>query len=105
MPMADDCVRVEFRRIAALVIRTLERWKNMMAVDEQLERLSRQLSKQTLGPIDTVFNEAMFRIGSAATSLAAWLRQAVYDQPLTTLLLSCQIGYLTARLGRRYARR
>jgi hypothetical protein len=77
----------------------------MMAVDEQLNRLSRQLSKQSLGPIDTVFSEAMSRLGSASASLAAWLRQTAYDRPLITLLLSCQVGYLAARLGRRYARR
>jgi hypothetical protein len=77
----------------------------MMAVDEQLDRLSRQLSIQSLGPIDTVFGETMSRLGSASTLLAAWLRHAAHDQPLIALLLSCQVGYLVARLGRRYARR
>jgi hypothetical protein len=76
-----------------------------MAVDEKLERLSRQLSKRSLGPINTVFNEAISRLGSASASLVTWLRQAVYERPLVTLLLSCQVGYLTACLGRRYARR
>jgi hypothetical protein len=76
-----------------------------MAVDEQIDRLARQLNKQSLGPIDTIVDEAMSRLGSACNSLAFWLRQAAYDQPLITLLLSCQIGYLVARLGRRYARR
>jgi hypothetical protein len=76
-----------------------------MAVDEQLDRLSQQLSMQSLGPVDTVVNEVMSRLGAASASLAAWLRQAVYDQPLIMLLLSCQVGYLVARLGRRYARR
>ena len=77
----------------------------MMAVDEQLERLSRQLSKQSLGPINMVFNEGMSHLGSASASLVAWLRQAAYDRPLITLLLSWQVGYLVARLGRRNARR
>jgi len=76
-----------------------------MAVNEQLERLSRQLSKQSLGQIDTVFNEAMSRLGSVSTAFTAWLRQAAYDRPLIMLLLSCQAGYLVARLGRRHARR
>jgi hypothetical protein len=79
--------------------------ENMVAVDEQLDRLSRQLSMQSLGPIDTVFGEMMSRLSSGSTSLAAWLRQAAHDQPLITLLLSCQVGYMVARLGRRYARR
>jgi hypothetical protein len=77
----------------------------MMPVDEQLEQLSRQLSKQSLGPIDTVFSEATSRLGSVSAAFAAWLRQAAYDRPLITLLLSCQAGYLVARLGHRYARR
>jgi hypothetical protein len=76
-----------------------------MAADAQLDRLSRQLSMQSLGPVDAVFSEVMSRLGSASASVATWLRQATYDQPLITLLLSCQIGYLAARLGRRYARR
>ena len=71
----------------------------MMAVDEQLERLSRRLSA---GPIDTVFDEAMSRLSLASAALADWVRQAAYDRPLITLLLSWQVGYLVARLGRRY---
>ena len=77
----------------------------MMAVDEQLDRLSRQLSKQSLGPIDTVFNETTSRLGAVSAAFAVWLRQAAYDRPLITLLLSYQAGYLIARLGRGYARR
>ena len=76
-----------------------------MAVDQQIDRLYCQLSKQSLGPIDTIFNETVARVGSASTTLAAWLRQAAYDRPLTTLLLSFQAGYWVARLGGRYARR
>jgi hypothetical protein len=76
-----------------------------MSVDETIDRLSQQLDKQSLGPIDTISNEVMRRVGSAAGSLVASLRQAAYDQPLMTLLLACQFGYLVARLGRAYARR
>ena len=76
-----------------------------MAADQQIDRLYRQLSKQSLGPIGTIFNGTVARLGSASTALAACLRQAAYDRPLTTLLLSFQAGYLVARLGRRYARR
>jgi hypothetical protein len=66
-----------------------------MAADEQLDRLSRQLSGQSLGPVDTIFNEIMSRLSAASASLAAWLRQVTYDQPMSTLL-SCQLGYLVA---------
>jgi len=41
-----------------------------MAVDERLDRLSGQLSKQSLGPVDMVLTEAMARVGSASSSLA-----------------------------------
>jgi hypothetical protein len=75
-----------------------------MAIDEQLDKLSRQLSKQSLGPVDTILDRTMSRVGLMSASFTAWLRQSAYDQPLITLLLSCQIGYLVARLGRRYAR-
>jgi hypothetical protein len=76
-----------------------------MVVDKKLDRLSRQLSKQSLGPVDTIFDGTMSRLRMVLTSLTAWLRRAAYDQPLITLLLSCQFGYLIARLGRRHASR
>jgi hypothetical protein len=75
-----------------------------MAVDEQLDRLSSQLSKHSLGPIDAISNEIMSRLGSAFSAVVLSLRQAANDQPLMTLLLAAQAGYLIARLGRRYAR-
>ena len=76
-----------------------------MAVDEQLAQLSGRLNKQSLGPIDTGFRETMSRLGAVSAACADWLRQAAYERPLISLLLSCQAGYLVARLGRRYARR
>jgi hypothetical protein len=76
-----------------------------MAVDEQLDRLSRQLSKQSLGPVDTISNEMMYRLGSVIWAVVAWLRSVAHDRPLITLLLSCQVGYLVARIGRRHASR
>jgi hypothetical protein len=76
-----------------------------MSVDERIDRLSQQLDKQSLGPIDTISDEVMRRFSTASGSLVAWLRQAAYDQPLMTLLLACQFGYLVARLGRAYPRR
>jgi hypothetical protein len=76
-----------------------------MAVDQQLDRLSRQLSKQNLGPVETFLNQLLSEFGSAVAFLTGWLRQAAHDQPLMTLLLSCQAGYLAARLGRLVGRR
>jgi hypothetical protein len=76
----------------------------MATADEQLNQLSRQLSKQSLGRVDTVLTEVMSRLITASTSVTEWLRQAAYDQPLITLLLASQAGYLVARLGRWHAR-
>jgi hypothetical protein len=77
----------------------------MMASDEQLDRLSSELNRQSLGPLNTILNEIAFRLASAATTLADSLRQQAYDRPLTTILLSWQVGYMIARVGRHHARR
>jgi hypothetical protein len=75
-----------------------------MIANDQLDQLSWQLSKYGLGPIDAVSTEIAFRLGSAFSAAVSSLRQAANDQPLMTLLLAAQAGYLIARLGRRYAR-
>jgi hypothetical protein len=75
-----------------------------MAANDQLDQLSWQLSKHSLGPIDAVSTEMASRLGSASSVAVSSLRQAANDQPLMTLLLAAQAGYLIARLGRRYAR-
>ena len=59
-----------------------------MAADEQLDQLSRQLSKQSLGPIDRVADEATSRLVAACGAVISSLRQAAYDRPLMTLLLA-----------------
>jgi hypothetical protein len=75
-----------------------------MAVDEQIDRLSSQLNKHSLGPIDAISTEVMSRLGWAFSAVISSLRQAANDQPLMTLLLAAEAGYLIARLGRHYAR-
>jgi hypothetical protein len=77
----------------------------MMAVDARVDKLSHQLSKHSLGPVDTLTDAAMVGLGSASAAIAVWLRRYAYDRPLITLLLSCQVGYLIGRAGRRHARR
>jgi hypothetical protein len=76
-----------------------------MAADDQLDRLNRQLSKQSLGPINPLVDQMMSGLTRAVVSVSAWLRDEAYDRPLITLLLSFQVGYLVARLGRQYASR
>jgi hypothetical protein len=75
-----------------------------MTVDEQLDRLSSQLSSHSLGPINAISTEMMSRLGSMFSAVVLSLRQAANDQPLMTLLLAAQAGYLISRLGHRYAR-
>ena len=76
-----------------------------MSVDEKIDQLSQRLDKQSLGPIDTISDEVLRQVTSASGSFVTWLRQAVYDQPVITLLFACQFGYALARLRRTYARR
>jgi hypothetical protein len=76
-----------------------------MAVDEQLARLNRHLSGQSLGPINPLVDQMVSGFTQKVVSVSAWLREEAYDRPLITLLLSFQVGYLVARLGRRYASR
>lgn len=74
-----------------------------MDVDDRVHQLSRQLNRQTLEPIDTIFTTAVSRLSATSVSALAWLRQAAYEQPLITLLFACQTGYIIARLGHRRA--
>jgi hypothetical protein len=77
----------------------------MMDANDQLHQLSIRLSWQGAKPVDTVTNEIIARLRVAGAVLIASLRWAACERPLITLLLSCQLGYLTSRMGRRYARR
>lgn len=76
-----------------------------MVVDERLDQLSRQLTRQSLGPMDTIINEITNRIAASGAALVAGLRQAANERPLITLLLSWQVGYLIGRMGHRHASR
>jgi hypothetical protein len=75
-----------------------------MAANDQLDQLSWKLSKYSFGPMDAVSTEIASRLSSAFSAAVSSLRQAANDQPLMTLLLAAQAGYLIARLGRRHAR-
>ena len=80
-------------------------WETIMAVDEPIRRLNRELSRHSLGPVTTIFNQIVASLASGLQSLATWLRDTARDRPLITLLLAFQAGYAVARLGRRNARR
>jgi hypothetical protein len=77
----------------------------MMDTNDQLDQLSRRLTWQGATPVDAIANEIIVRLSTAGATVMAALRRAAYERPLMTLLLSCQLGYLTNRMGRRYARR
>ena len=76
-----------------------------MAEDMKLQRLERQLSRYGLGPLGDITNEVLHAAASIIGRLAASLRQAAFDYPLTTLVLSCEVGYVVARWRRKHARR
>jgi hypothetical protein len=73
-------------------------------VDDKIDQLKRQLSRQSLGPVAVISDLAASSLRSIFVSVVAWLRQAAHDRPLVTLLFSFQAGYAAGRLGRRYAR-
>jgi hypothetical protein len=75
-----------------------------MAADKRIDRLNRQLRSQSLGPITTIYDQALASLGSGLQLLVTWLRQAAQDRPLVTLLLFLEAGFAGARMGRRRAR-
>jgi hypothetical protein len=76
-----------------------------MAVDDQIHRLNRELSRHSLGPVTTISNHAVASLGSGLQLLVSWLREAARDRPPIALLLAFQGGFAIARVGRRHARR
>ena len=74
-------------------------------MDEQLDRLARDLDRHGPGPVDDLLNQAVSQVMGAAQSFAAWLRQSAEDRPLMTMLVLGQAGYFAGLLRRRYVRR
>ena len=76
-----------------------------MAVDEQIDRLSQQLDKDSIPSVDTLTDDAIVKLASASAAITGWLRHYAYNRPLITMLLSCQLGYLIGRFWGRRAHR
>ena len=76
-----------------------------MAANEQIDRLRRQVARQSLGPVTVVSDHVLDSIVSGLRGLAAWLRQSAQERPLITLLFAVEAGYAIGRLGGRHARR
>ena len=76
-----------------------------MAQDAKLQRLERQLSWNSPGPLGDIAAAGVGTALSVGYQLVASLRQATIGQPLTMLLLSFQAGYAMGRWGHRHARR
>jgi hypothetical protein len=64
-----------------------------MGVDDQLAQCT-AANGESLGPVYRLMGELLSRVGAAVGSVAEWLRQAAIEQPLTTLLLSFQAGFV-----------
>jgi hypothetical protein len=75
-----------------------------MPADERLDQLTSELSRYSLGPVDGVLKEVTSRLAGGCGVVVSSLQKAVNDQPLMTLILAAQAGYLLARFGHRYAR-
>jgi thymidylate kinase len=76
-----------------------------MAANERIDRLRRQVARQSLGPVAVVSDRGLDSLVAALRSLAAWLRQSAQERPLITLLLAVEAGYAVGRMGGRNARR
>ena len=49
-------------------------WETVMAADEQIHRLNRELSRHSLGPVIIISNQIVASLASGLQSLATWLR-------------------------------
>jgi hypothetical protein len=76
-----------------------------VAQDAKLQRLERQLSWNSPGPLGDIAAAGVGTALSVGYQLVASLRQATIGQPLTMLLLSFQAGYAMGRWGHRHAPR
>jgi len=76
-----------------------------MITDDEVARLDRQLTRQSLGPLDAIATQTVSALGSWIGMIATGLSQAARDRPLTALLIALQVGYATGRSGRKIARR
>jgi hypothetical protein len=76
-----------------------------MITNDEVARLDQQLTRQSLGPLDAVSNQAVAALVSWIRMIATGLSQAARDRPLTALLIALEVGYAVGRLGGKVARR
>ena len=77
----------------------------MMTHDEQMFGGLSAAKSLAGGPFDVIANQAVESLAVARRVLTTWLRESTQEQPLIALLLSFEVGYAVARLGRRHAQR
>ncbi len=75
-----------------------------MAINDELDRLDRQLSREGDGPVAVVANRAVFAVITTVRRIADQLTRAARDRPFMALLISFEVGYAVARIGRSHAR-
>jgi hypothetical protein len=76
-----------------------------VAKDAKVQQLERRLGWNSPGPLGEIATAGVDTALSATSQLVASLRQAAIDQPLTTLFLSFQAGYVVGRWGHQHATR
>jgi hypothetical protein len=70
-----------------------------MARNEEIERLRRQLQWEGGGPITDLSNQAASALFVRLRAFAQWVREAGEEQPLISLLLAFEIGFVVGRWG------
>jgi hypothetical protein len=75
-----------------------------MAANDELDRLKRRLRREGAGPLTVLSNQMMTAIATRLRGAAQWLRAKGEEQPLITLLLAMQIGFVVGHWGPRRAK-
>jgi hypothetical protein len=75
-----------------------------MAVNDELDRLDRQLTREAAGPVAAMANTAAFSLITSIRRIVDQLTRAARDRPLMALLIPFEVGYVLARAGRKHAR-
>jgi hypothetical protein len=76
-----------------------------VAKDPKVQQLERQLDWNSSGPLGEMATKGVDSALSVTGQIMDTLRQAAIDQPLTTIFLSFQAGYMVGRWGNRHATR
>jgi len=75
-----------------------------MATEDDLDQLRRKLSWEGAGPLTDLSNQVAAAVFARLHSVAQWVREKAEDQPLVSLLLAFQLGFVVGYRGTRHAK-